>query len=94
MSFWQPARMTENKQLELDRRVILGTALNEFKKQLKSVQKKMDKQTEEALKVDVFNLTKAQRVRRNVKADLLAEERRTIERRIDIIEVLLNSNDF
>lgn len=86
MSFWNPARMSEDKQSELDRRVILGIAEDKFKKDLEKVDKKIEKHRDKWINVSVFSMTRKQRVNMNVAADNLAFERNEILRRLDLIK--------
>lgn len=86
MSFWQPARIEENKQLEIDTRVILGIAEDKLKKDLDRVEKNIEKHRENFIGKDVFSITRKQRANMNVRADNLAFERNEILRRLDLIE--------
>ena len=86
MSFWNPARMSEDRQLELDVRVILGIAEEKLKKDLEKVEKKIEKQRNDFINTDVFSITRKQRANMNVRADNLAFERDTILRRLDLIK--------
>lgn len=86
MSFWNPARMSEDRQLELDKRVILGIAEDKLKKDLEKVEKKIEKQRNDFINTDVFSITRKQRANMNVRADNLAFERNEILRRLDLIE--------
>ena len=86
MSFWNPARMNEDRQLELDKRVILGIAEDKLKKDLDKVEKKIEKHREERLKKDVFTMTRKQIANADIRADNLAFERNAILRRIELIE--------
>lgn len=81
MSFWNPARMDEDRQLELDKRVILGIAEDKLKKDLE----KVEKHREERLKKDVFTMTRKQIANADIRADNLAFERNEILRRLDLI---------
>lgn len=85
MSFWNPARMDEDRQLELDKRVILGIAEDKLKKDLDKVEKKIEKYREERLKKDVFTMTRKQIANADIRADNLAFERNEILRRLDLI---------
>lgn len=85
MSFWNPARMNEDKQLELDKRVILGIAEDKLKKDLEKVEKKIEKYREERLKKDVFTMTRKQIANADMRADNLAFEKDAILRRLDLI---------
>lgn len=69
MSFWNPARMSEDRQLELDTRVILGIAEDKLKKDLERVEKKIKKHRESFIGKDVFAMTRKQRANMNVRAD-------------------------
>ena len=86
MSFWQPARMSEDRQLELDRRVILKIAGDKLKKDLERVEKKIEKQRNDFINTDVFSITRKQRATMNTRADNLAFERNEILRRLDLIK--------
>lgn len=86
MSFWNPARMSEDRQLELDRRVILGIVEDKLKKDLEKVEKKIEKQRNDFINTDVFSITRKQRANMNVRADNLAFERNEILRRLDLIK--------
>lgn len=85
MSFWNPARMDEDRQLELDKRVILGIAEDKLKKDLDKVEKKIEKHREERLKKDVFTMTRKQIANADIRADNLAFEKDAILRRLDLI---------
>lgn len=85
MSFWNPARMSEDRQLELDKRVILGIAEDKLKKDLEKVEKKIEKHRESFINTDVFTMTRKQRANMNVRADNLAFERNEMLRRLDLI---------
>ena len=86
MSFWNPARLNEDTQLELDRRVILGIAEDKLRKDLEKVEKKIEKQRNNFINIDVFSITRKQRANMNVRADNLALERNEILRRLDLIK--------
>ncbi len=86
MSFWQPAKMSEDRQLELDKRVILGIAENKLRKDLEKVEKKIEKQRNDFINTDVFSITRKQRANMNVRADNLAFEKNEILRRLDLIK--------
>ena len=86
MSFWNPARMNEDRQLELDKRVILGIAEDKLKKDLEKVEKKIEKHRESFINTDVFAISRKQRANMNVRADNLAFERNEILRRLDLIK--------
>lgn len=86
MSFWNPARMNEDRQLELDKRVILGIAEDKLKKDLEKVEKKIEKHRESFINTDVFAITRKQRANMNVRADNLAFERNEILRRLELIK--------
>lgn len=92
LSFWSPARMSENKQLELDRRVILGIAQDKLKKDLDSIEKKMEKHRESFIGKNILSMTKSQRANMNKKADNLAFERNEILRRLDLIKETMEEN--
>ena len=86
MSFWQPSKMSEDRQLELDKRVILGIAENKLRKDLEKVEKKIEKQRNDFINTDVFSITRKQRANMNVRADNLAFEKNEILRRLDLIK--------
>lgn len=91
MSFWQPARLGENKQLELDTRVILGIAEEKLKKDLSKVESNIEKHKEKFIGQDIFSITRKQRANMNVRADNLAFERNEIMRRLELIEEMRGS---
>lgn len=93
MSFWNPARMNEDRQLELDKRVILNIAEDKLKKDLDKVEKKIEKHREERLKKDVFTMTRKQIANADIRADNLAFERNEILRRLDLIKESKKGND-
>ena len=93
MSFWNPARMNEDRQLELDKRVILGIAEDKLKKDLDKVEKKIEKYREERLKKDVFTMTRKQIANADIRADNLAFERNEILRRLELIKESKKGND-
>lgn len=93
MSFWNPARMNEDRQLELDKRVILGIAEDKLKKDLDKVEKKIEKHREERLKKDVFTMTRKQIANADIRADNLAFERNEILRRLELIKESKKGND-
>lgn len=86
MSFWNPARMNEDRQLELDKRVILGIAEDKLKKDLEKVEKKIEKHRDSFVGKDVFAISRKQRANMNVRADNLAFERNEILRRLELIK--------
>ena len=86
MSFWNPARLNEDTQLELDRRVILGIAEDKLRKDLEKVEKKIEKQRNNFINTDVFSITRKQRANMNVRVDNLAFEKNEILRRLDLIK--------
>lgn len=85
MSFWNPARMGEDRQLELDKRVILGIAEDKLKKDLEKVEKKIEKHREKEMNTNVFSTTRKQRANVSIRGDNLAFERNEILRRLDLI---------
>ena len=87
MSFlnWGNAKISEDKQLELDKTVILGIAEDKLKKDLDKVEKKIEKHREERLKKDVFTMTRKQIANADIRADNLAFERNEMLRRLDLI---------
>lgn len=78
--------MSEDRQLELDKRVILGIAEDKLKKDLDKVEKKIEQHRDKVINIDVFSITRKQRVNMNVRADNLAFERNEILRRLDLIK--------
>lgn len=86
MSFWNPARISEDRQLELDKRVILGIAEDKLKKDLDKLEKKIEHHRDKVINIDVFSITRKQRASMNVRADNLAFERNEILRRLDLIK--------
>lgn len=86
MSFWNPARMSEDRQLELDKRVILGIAEDKLKKDLDKLEKKIEHHRDKVINIDVFSITRKQRANMNVRADNLAFERNEVLRRLDLIK--------
>ncbi|MDB1935256.1 hypothetical protein PMY12_18625 [Clostridium tertium] len=86
MSFWNPARMSEDRQLELDKRVILGIAEDKLKKDLEKVEKKIESHRNKNINIDVFSITRKQGANMNARADNLAFERNEILRRLDLIK--------
>ena len=93
MSFWNPERMNEDRQLELDKRVILGIAEDKLKKDLDKVEKKIEKHREERLKKDVFTMTRKQIANADIRADNLSFERNEILRRLELIKESKKGND-
>lgn len=87
MSFlnWGNAKISEDKQLELDKIAILGIAEDKLKKDLDKVEKKIEKHREERLKKDVFTMTRKQIANADIRADNLAFERNEILRRLELI---------
>ena len=87
MSFlnWGNAKISEDKQLELDKTVILRIAEDKLKKDLDKVEKKIEKHREERLKKDVFTMTRKQIANADIRADNLAFEKDAILRRLDLI---------
>ena len=86
MSFWNPARMSEDKQLELDRRTILSIAKEKLDKDLEKVNKKIEKHRDKEINKDVFSTTRKQRANANIRGDNLAFERNEILRRLDLVK--------
>ena len=85
MSFWNPIRMREDRQKELDTRIILGIAEEKLKKDLEKVEKKIEKQRNELIKTDMFSVTRKQGENMKSRADVLAVEKNQILRRLDLI---------
>lgn len=86
MSFWEPARMSEDRQLELDKRVILSIAKEKLDRDLEKVEKKIKKHREKEINTDVFSTTRRQRANVNIRGDNLAFERNEILRRLDLVK--------
>lgn len=86
MSFWNPARMNEDRQLELDKRVILSIAKEKLSKDLEKIEKKIEKHRDKAMSKDVFSMSRKQRANMNVTGDNLAFERNEILRRLDLVK--------
>lgn len=86
MSFWNPARMSEDKQLELDKRVVLSIAKEKLSKDLEKIEKKIEKHRDKAMSKDVFSMSRKQRANMNVTGDNLAFERNEILRRLDLVK--------
>lgn len=78
--------MSEDRQLELDKRVILGIAEDKLKKDLDKVEKKIEQHRDKVINIDVFSITRKQRASMNVRGDNLAFERNEILRRLDLIK--------
>lgn len=78
--------MSEDKQLKLDKRVILGIAEDKLKKDLDKVNKKIDQDNEKRQGLDVFSTSRKQRANMSMKRDNLAFERNEILRRLGLIE--------
>ncbi len=85
MILWNPARMSEDRQMELDIRVILNIAEDKLRKDLDRVEKKMEKHRERFMGNDSFS-TRKQRANMNIRADELAYEKNTVLRRLDLIK--------
>lgn len=85
--------MSEDKQCELDKRVILGIAEDKLKKDLYKVEKKIEKHRESYISKDILSITRKQRVNMNVRADNLAFERNEILRRLDLIKEAKEGRD-
>lgn len=88
MSFFEHgnAKLSENRQLELDKRVILNIAEDKLKKDLERVEKKIEKHREDYLKKDIFTMTRSQIANANIRADSLSFERNEILRRLELIK--------
>lgn len=86
MSFWNPARMEEDKQTELDKRVILGIAKDKITKDLEKVEKKLKAHREKCINTDVYSITRKARASMNTRGDNLAYERNEILRRLELIK--------
>ena len=86
MSFWNPARMEETKQNQLDKRVILGMAKEKLIKDLQKVNKKIEADNKKWSRIDVFSISRKQRASMNTRRDNLAFERNEVQRRLDLIE--------
>lgn len=86
MSFWNPERISEDKQLELDRRVIINLAKEKLTSQLKNVETRIEKQREKLNYSDHSNTS--QKTLNKLRNDYTfsIKERDSIKRRIEICE--------
>lgn len=89
MSFWEPARMTEEVQFEIDKRVILNIAKEKLKKDLEKVNRKISKDDENREGINILSLTRVRRANMNIKRDNLAFEKMEIERRLNLIKEVI-----
>lgn len=89
MSFWNPERISEDKQLELDRRVIINLAKEKLTSQLKNVETRIEKQREKLNYSDHSNTS--QKTLNKLRNDYTfsIKERDSIKRRIEICEEYL-----
>lgn len=89
MSFWNPERISEDKQLELDRRVIINLAKEKLTNQLNKIETRLEKQREKLNKADYSNTSK--RAITNLRNDytFTVKELDSIKRRIEICEEYL-----
>ena len=89
MSFWNPERISEDKQLELDRRVIINLAKEKLISQLNKVEIRLEKQREKLNYADHSNTS--QRTLNKLRNDytFTVKELNSIQRRIDICEEYL-----
>lgn len=89
MSFWNPERISEDKQLELDRRVIINLAKEKLTSQLNKVEIRIEKQREKLNYADHSNTS--QRTLNKLRNDytFTVKELNSIQRRIDICEEYL-----
>jgi hypothetical protein len=88
MSLWNPAKIDKNKQLELDKRVILDIAQDKLERDLIKAKKKLKKLHAKWDNIDNFTLTKAQGIRIRNQLDNICFEKDTIERRLRLISEL------
>lgn len=86
MSFWNPERISEDKQLELDMRVIINLAKEKLTSQLKNVETRIEKQREKLNYSDHSNTS--QKTLNKLRNDYTfsIKERDSIKRRIEICE--------
>ena len=90
MSFWNPVKVSEGKQLETDRRVIIRLGKEKLLQQQKKVSARLEKQREKVASADYTNTSK--RVLSKLRNDytFTLKELESINRRIDICDSELN----
>ena len=90
MSFWNPVKVSEDKQLETDRRVIIRLGKEKLLQQQKKVSARLEKQREKVASADYTNTSK--RVLSKLRNDytFTLKELESINRRIDICDSELN----
>ena len=90
MSFWNPVKVSEDKQLETDRRVIIRLGKEKLLQQQKKVAARLEKQREKVASADYTNTSK--RVLSKLRNDytFTLKELESINRRIDICDSELN----
>lgn len=86
MSFWNPAKMDADVQMQLDKRVILGIAKDKLTKDLERVEKKLKAHRDKYTSIDVYSITRKARASMNTRGDNLAFERNEILRRLELIK--------
>lgn len=89
MSFWNPERISEDKQLELDRRVIINLAKEKLTSQLNKVEIRIEKQREKLNYADHSNTTTRMINKLRNDYTFSIKERDSIKRRIEICEAYL-----
>lgn len=84
--FWNPAKISEDRQLELDKRVILGIALTGLEKQLNQALKKAKSASDYLRQIDYTNSTKRTIASARNRSQVAQQEVDNINRRIDLIK--------
>ncbi|WP_113675485.1 hypothetical protein [Vallitalea guaymasensis] len=87
---WQPVK-TEDKQ---EFKFILGYTKKNLQKELEKAEKKVQKESQKLKDMDMYNTTPKRRSRARMNVSLACEERDRWERRISIVEELLNKRSI
>ena len=89
MSFWNPERISEDKQLELDMRVIINLAKEKLTSQLNKIETRIEKQREKLNKADYSNTSQRAITKLRNDYTFSINERDSIKRRLEICEAYL-----
>lgn len=86
MSFWNPEKVGEDRQLELDRRVIVKLGMEKLLAQKSKVELRLEKQRDKLSKSDYSNTTQRTLTKLRNDYTFTIKELNSINRRIEMCE--------
>lgn len=86
MSFWNPTKVSEDRQLELDRRVIVKLGMEKLLAQKSKVELRLEKQRDKLGKSDYSNTTQRALTKLRNDYTFTIKELNSINRRIEMCE--------